>query len=330
MFPPLQFEPVFKTALWGGRRIADVFPTAPSTGPVSEAWVLSDHVAGQTAVANGAFAGMTLRGLLRDHRSEMLGDSAENTSEFPLLLKFLDARETLSVQVHPDDHLARTRFEQPRGKTEAWVVLAAEPGSRIYAGLRPGVSRGDFEAALRAGRCAECLHSFEPKTGDCVFLPAGTVHALGGGLVVFEVQQSSDTTFRLDDWGRVDARTGQPRELHVADGLQCIDFDMGPRQPNWSKLVAAEPLRVEMLVESQYFQLRRYSGERSFAVATAGRCRVLVALDGTVIVRWRDVSYTLTRGQTLLLPATAGECECRPYGPFALLECTPMSVPDVC
>ncbi len=327
MIPPLQFEPVFKTALWGGRRLAKLFPSAPPVGPVSEAWILSDHPAGRTPVAGGPFAGATLNDLIRERHSALLGDSA-GPGEFPLLLKFLDARETLSVQVHPGDRLARTRFDQPCGKTEAWVVLHAEPGSRIYAGLRPGVGPGDITAALHAGRCADCLHSFEPHPGDCVFLPAGTVHALGSGIVAFEVQQSSDTTFRLDDWGRVDARTGLPRELHIHDGLACIDFDTGPRQPNRPKLVATGPVQVESLAESPYFQLQRYSGQQPFALPTDGRCRALVGVEGSLTVRWRGNDVTLTAGRTVLLSASAGECACHPAGPFALLECTPMSPPD--
>ena len=151
---------------------------------------------------------------MRDRREELLGPSLAHHETFPLLLKFIDAREPLSVQVHPNDELAQTLAGVPRGKTEAWVVLHAEPGSRIYAGLKDGVDRPRLGAAIADGTAADCLHSFEPKrAGDCVFLPAGTVHALGGGITIFEVQQTSDTTYRLFDWNRVDAKTGRPREL---------------------------------------------------------------------------------------------------------------------
>src|SRR5439155_2036239 len=169
----------------------------------------------------------TLRELMHARRTDLLGAAAARHDTFPLLLKFIDARDSLSVQVHPDDRLAQTLAGVPRGKTEAWVVLHAEPGSRIYAGLKAGVGQRELERAVADGTTADCLHSFEPQAGDCVFLPAGTVHALGGGITVFEVQQTSDTTYRLFDWNRVDAITGRPRDLHIDKALASTRFAHG-------------------------------------------------------------------------------------------------------
>src|SRR5204863_3257866 len=166
--------------------------------------------------------------------------------QFPLLLKFLDCNQTLSVQVHPNDEQAAKLDPPDLGKTEAWVVLAADPGSKIYAGLKPGVDRQTLEAAVANGRCEKCLHEFEPHVGDCVFIEAGTVHALGAGLLVAEIQQASDTTYRLFDWNRVD-RDGKPRQLHVEEALDVTDYTRGPVNPLTPKRTADH--EIELLVQ---------------------------------------------------------------------------------
>jgi mannose-6-phosphate isomerase len=313
--PPLRFAPIFKSALWGGRRLADLLPGAPADGPIAEAWLLSDVGDSVSRVADGPLAGVTLRELMRDRRGELLGPDLTRHDTFPLLLKFIDARLPLSVQVHPDDTTAQRLGDGPRGKTEAWVVVSAEPGSRIWSGLKPAVGRAEFEAALRAGTVEDCLHSFEPTPGDCVFLPAGTVHAIGGGLVVFEVQQTSDITYRLYDWGRVDARTGKPRELHVRQGLASTDFSRGPVQP-----ITADGNGT--LVRSRYFELSRRSEVRPFAVGSPVRFTVLIGVEGGAVVRHRDGQFSLRRGDVVLLPASAGECECVPDNRLTLLICS--------
>jgi len=320
---PLKFAAIFKTALWGGRRLATLFPSAPADVPLAEAWILSDQGDNVSRVTNGPLAGTTLRDLVRERRRELLGALADGHDVFPLLLKFIDARDRLSVQVHPDDDGARRLAGHPRGKTEAWVVARVEPGSRIYAGFRPGVTRQQFEAALAAGTTEELLHSFEPKVGDCVFLPAGIVHAIGGGLMVFEVQQTSDVTFRLHDWGRVDPRTGLPRELHVEQALACTDFASGPRRPAWPSLDHSGPVERERLVQCEYFRLYRYRGSRPFVHDGGGAGSVLVGLEGEITVRGGGREETLRAGDVLLLPAALDRVECVPAGSYVMLECVP-------
>ena len=173
--------------------------------------------------------GLTLHDLVAKHGKELLG-THNGLAQFPLLFKFLDCNRKLSVQVHPNDQQAAQLNPPDLGKTEAWVVLATEPGSKLYAGLKANITREDLSAAIAAGKCAECLHEFEPKVGDCVFIRAGTVHALGAGLVIAEIQQASDTTFRLFDWNRVDAQ-GNPRQLHIEQSLAVTDYDRGPVVP---------------------------------------------------------------------------------------------------
>ena len=319
---PLAFDTIFKSALWGGRRLAAFFPTAPSDGPLSEAWVLSDQGESISRVANGPLARTTLRELQRTRGRELLGRAGDRT-EFPLLLKFIDARDHLSVQVHPDDALARKLAGMAHGKTEAWVVLDVEPGSRICAGLANGVTREGLEAALAAGQMADVLHTFEPAVGDCVFIPAGTVHAIGAGLAVFEVQQTSDITYRLYDWGRVDPKTGQPRELHVDKGLACTDFSIGPRRPAWPALEHTGPVSRERLVRCDYFTLYRYHGSQSFIHEGGGVGTVLVGLNGDVAVRSGGREEWLRPGGVLLIPASLGRVEIVPAGDYTMLECVP-------
>ncbi|MCA9246653.1 MAG: class I mannose-6-phosphate isomerase, partial [Planctomycetales bacterium] len=223
---PLRFEPLFRRYLWGGRRLGEVLGKPIGDAPCAESWEVVDHREDQSVVREGALAGKTLGHLVAEHNDELFGRHAP-LDQFPLLFKLLDAQKTLSVQVHPDDARAARLDPPDRGKTEAWVILDAEPGSVIYAGLKRGFDHAALQREVARGTTELCLHQLEAKPGDCVFIPAGTVHALGAGLLVAEIQQSSDTTYRLYDWNRVDA-DGNARELHIEAGLEAIDYDLGP------------------------------------------------------------------------------------------------------
>ena len=193
--------------VWGGRRLGDVLgKTLPSKQAYGESWEISDHILHHSLVAAGPWAGESLRQLMEHERRALLGTAAANHEIFPWLVKFLDANDWLSVQVHPDEVTVQQLLPSEGSKTEAWFVLAANPGSRIYAGLVPGTDETKLRAALQSGTVAKCLHHFEPQAGECIFLPAGTVHAVGGGVLMAEVQQTSDATFRLFDWNRHDAQ----------------------------------------------------------------------------------------------------------------------------
>src|SRR5262245_43683451 len=229
---PLRFEPIFKPALWGGSRLRSLFGAPPTDEPTGEAWVLSDFGDDISVVAEGPWAGTTLRQLMEENPQRIVGSAPTANGRFPLLLKFIHARYPLSVQVHPSDAKAR-ELEGPAavGKTEAWVVLEAAPSSRLYTGLNPGVTPDQLGDAIQTGKVEDLLYMHEALSGDCVFLQAGTVHAIGAGVLLFEVQQSSDLTYRLYDWGRVDPKTGNSRELHVEKGLASADFSAGPCRP---------------------------------------------------------------------------------------------------
>ena len=318
---PLRFEPIYQYRLWGGRRLADLFAAPlPGDGPIGEAWVLSDRDDHPSRVANGPLKGRTIGQLLEQSPEQLLGKLAGRFRRFPLLLKFLDAREMLSVQVHPSDAHTDLLPAGETGKTEAWVVLEAGPKSRIYAGLKPGTSPDDLRRALASGVVADHLACFTPKPGDGVFLPAGTVHALGGDIVVFEVQQNSDVTFRLYDWGHLDPKTGQPRALQVDQALGCIDFAEGAVGPVEPVVEATTPVERERLFHCEHFWLWRLRGQSPFIVGAADVPRILVCIEGTGQVEHGGATYAAGKGDVWLLPAAVGACVFRPSNAVTLLE----------
>jgi mannose-6-phosphate isomerase len=318
---PLRFEPIYQYRLWGGRRLAGLLtPPLPGDGPIGEAWVLSDRDDHPSRVANGPLKGRTISQLLDQFPEQLLGKLAHPVSRFPLLLKFLDAREMLSVQVHPADTHTDLLPPGETGKTEAWVVLEAGPKSRIYAGLRPGATAETLRQALTSGTVADHLACFTPKPGDGVFIPAGTVHSLGGGVVVFEVQQNSDVTFRLYDWGHVDAQTGQPRALQVDQALACIDFAERAAGPVAPVVEVTAPVSRERLFDCEYFRLWRLRGHSPFSVGAAGVPRVLICSEGAGQMERCGTTYAVGKGEVWLLPAAVGACTFQPRGPVSLFE----------
>lgn len=322
---PLRFEPLYQYRLWGGRRLADLLSTPlPGEGPIGEAWLLSDRDDHQSLVADGPLKGQTLRQLLKQWPAQLLGRLAGRFYRFPLLLKFLDARDTLSVQVHPSDQQKNFLPAGETGKTEAWIVLKAGLESRIYAGFKPDTTTDTLRQALASGTLADRLNSFTPKPGDGIFIPAGTVHSLGD-VVVFEVQENSDVTFRLYDWNHVDARTGQPRPLQVEQALACIDFAQGAIGPVVPMVDELKPVLRERLFEGEHFGLWRFGAESPFGVGAANTPRVLVCLAGDGQVEHEDAHYAIGKGDVLLLPAVVGACLCRPRGAISLLE---ISLPE--
>ncbi len=312
---PLRLEPIFKSMLWGGDRLPGfVRRPAPTSGPIGEAWMLSDVEGNLSVIANGTLAGRSLRDAITAHPTEIFGANAPVDGRFPLLFKFLDARSPLSVQVHPNDEQA-VALKGPghRGKTEAWVILSADPRtSKLYAGFNGGITAGSFRAAMDAGTTPEALHAFTPKAGDCVFLDAGTVHAIGADILLFEVQQTSDITYRLYDWGRVDATTGRPRQLHIDDGLACADFAAGPCYPVKPRLVGNR----HELVACPHFTMHHWLGETPTTVGEAGACRVVVAIQGHGTLAGEPFQI----GDLVLLPASLGPVPVVPHGALRLLE----------
>ena len=318
---PLRFEPIYQYRLWGGRRLSGLLSAPlPDDGPIGEAWLLSDRDDHQSQVANGPLKGQTIGELMEEFRGQLMGKLAPRFRRFPLLLKFLDAHELLSVQVHPSDAHPELIPAGDTAKTEAWVVIDAEKGSHIYAGLRSGTTSGSLRQSLDDGTITDHLVCIAPKAGDAVFIPAGTVHTLGDDVVVFEVQQNSDVTFRLYDWGHIDAKTEQPRPLQVDQALASIDFadsDGGLVTPF---VVTTTPVERERLFDCEHFLLWRLRGDSPFNVGAAEMPRVLVCIEGSGWIEDGGSAYGIDKGEVWLLPAVVGACEFHPNNAVTLLE----------
>jgi len=294
---PLQFDPIFEYRPWGGRRLANLLSSELPEGPVSDR---DDHT---SHVASGEFKGRTIEQLIDRFPEDMLGRLAGRFTRFPLLLKFLDARDTLSVQVHPDGK---------DGKTEAWVVLESGEKGRVYAGLTEGTTEDDLRNALDDNELPGRLTWFHPVPGDAVFIPGGTVHSLGGDVVVFEIQQNSDVTYRLYDWGHVDRRTGQARPLQVDLALGAVDFaecEGGLVRP---VVEDAAPLERESLFDCEYFTLNRLRGDSPFLVGAPGAPSALVCVAGAGQIEYDGDHYAVRQGDVFLLPSSIGTCTCLP------------------
>jgi mannose-6-phosphate isomerase len=321
---PLRFEPIFQHRLWGGRRLADWVGTLPGDGPIGEAWLLSDRTDHTSRVANGPLEGRTIAELIARSPAAMLGDLASRFRRFPLLLKFLDVQQMLSVQVHPRDDQTDLIPPGDTGKTEAWVVLAAAPGARIYAGLKPGTTAADLRA-LTACTADSRLACFAPQRGQSVLIEAGTVHSVGDGLVMFEVQENSDVTFRLYDWDHVDATTGRTRPLQLEQALACVDFARGAVSPAAPTIESTRPALRETLLGCAHFDVWRLSGTAPFAVGAERTPRVLVCIEGGGHVEHDGADVAMGKGTVVLLPAALGVCRFRPGEDVVLLE---LGVPE--
>lgn len=316
LLPLLQFEPILREYVWGGRRLAELGKPLGEGDHYAESWEVVDHGADQSIVTSNPLNGTTLHELVTNHGPALLGRHYPQ-DQLPLLFKYLDCQRTLSVQVHPNDEQAAQLDPPDLGKTEAWVVLAARPGSKIYAGLKPGIDQETLERELANGNCEICLHAFEPRAGDCLLIEAGTVHALGAGLLVAEIQQASDTTFRLFDWNRVDT-DGKPRALHVQQSLDTIDYSRGPVNPAIPQL--SNRTHIERLVQCDKFILDRWRLDASQTFDNDNRFHILSAIEGGASVRSEDSQRELRRGDTILIPACCGQIEVVPQDRAVLLD----------
>lgn len=306
---PLVFEPLYKPKIWGGSRIFTHFGRQPAgDGPIGESWELADLEEDQTRVATGPARGRSLTDLIADWGEQLIGHVELIDGRFPLLIKFLDAREFLSVQVHPNEAMARKLGGAVRVKHEAWYILAADPGSVIYHGLEPGVTPQAFRDAMLTGQIEGILRRVPVKPGDCYYLPSGTAHALGAGVLVAEVQTPSDITYRTYDWGRVDPSTGQPRTLHLEQAMECIDFGISPPPRQARSHVATVSTTVTRLTECPSFvieKVRMSAGARQ--QVPYAEPVVWIVLEGGGRIEWKGGKAPFSKGDTVLLPAALPE-----------------------
>jgi len=300
---PLTFHPIFKTRVWGGRHLERLFQkNLPPDALIGESWEISDRPGDVSVVANGTLAGKDLRWLMEHHTHELLGNAKPATgNRFPLLCKILDAREKLSLQVHPPANKAAALGGEP--KTEMWFIADADPGAELFVGLRRGVTRTEFEQKIRTGEVADCFHRIAVRAGDAMFLPSGRVHAIGAGVVIFEIQQNSDTTYRVFDWNRM-GLDGKPRELHVAQSLASIDFsDIEPKLLE-TKFIGRGTIQKRLLVNDSLFNVEAWKlNPAANGSLKSRKLQVIAVTRGQIEVRSGSDIVHLNTGQFCLVPA---------------------------
>jgi mannose-6-phosphate isomerase len=319
MLYPLTFQPIFKERIWGGRSLAGFAgKTLPPGRPIGESWEISDRPGDESVIARGPLQGKTLHWLMEQRPAELLGPRRKMPPRFPLLIKIIDARDTLSLQVHPPPQKAAELGGEP--KTEMWYVARAAPGAELFVGLKRGVDRAEFERKLARHTVAGCIHRIPVQAGDAMFLPSGRVHALGAGIMLFEIQQNSDTTYRVFDWNRLDEH-GQGRALHVEQSLASMDFSdiepsLLPRQTR-----PGRPGTIRPLVKNNLFEvsLRQMGGGEALPLA-GGRMEILGATEGALRIEAGDDGLDLLAGQFCLIPAQCPPGAARATGPVSFLQ----------
>jgi mannose-6-phosphate isomerase len=322
---PLTFAPVFKDYVWGGRGLAEKLGRPLPEGIVAESWDVAAHPNGSSVVNDGPLQGKTLTEVMALWGEALVGSNNEEAlalGKFPLLIKLLDANRWLSVQVHPDDEYGLAH-ENEFGKTEMWIVLEAVPGAEIIYGFKPSVTREAYAQAIDDGTAADLLHRVPVQKGDVVFVPAGAIHALGPGIIVAEIQQNSDTTYRIYDWGR-------PRPIHKEQALAVLDFNMvTPTTTQPRTLIKEDKLHVEQLAACQYFETERIHlppDNAFFGLCDGATFELWGVLEGRATIEWAGQPVTLSGVSWALLPADLGEFQVIAEEPSTLLR---VIVPEV-
>jgi len=296
---PLIFNPLFQERIWGGSKLAELFgKKIPPNKRIGESWEIVDRPEAQSIVRNGPLSGRSLHDLWVNFREELFG-KLPDVPRFPLLIKLLDAQEKLSLQVHPPQEIAESLGGE--AKSEFWYVMAAERNAEIFVGLRKSMTRDQFEDAVHSGTVADCIHAIRMKNGAAMFLPSGRFHAIGAGNLLVEVQQNSDTTYRVFDWNRVDDQ-GKPRQLHVDQALQCIDFND----------VAPKPItpKGELLARHQLFEVQKWNPKSARDIAPIGQFAIVLCLSGAM----QCAGVDFTPGESFLVPASLQDRSIHPRG----------------
>ena len=302
MLYPLTFQPLLKKRLWGGHKLKQLYqkPLPPGV-PIGESWEISDRPDDVSVITNGPLAGKDLHWLVEHHRKELLGSTKLQRGRFPLLVKILDAEQKLSLQVHPPPDKAAQLGGEP--KTEMWYIADAAPGAELFVGLKRGVTRQEFERKITDGTVADCFHRFTVKAGDAMFLPSGRVHAIGAGLVIFEIQQNSDTTYRVFDWNRL-GLDGKPRALHIPESLASINFQDFEPPLIGGKFNGVDGMKKRLLVEDPLFavELCEIAAGKRVALAPK-RMQVVAAITGQIDLEADGTKARLSAGGFTLIPA---------------------------
>ncbi len=310
----MKFKPLFKERIWGGRKLEKCFgKKLPGNGPIGESWEISGVQGDISVVANGRLAGNSLQELVEVYMGDLVGEKVFDRfgEEFPLLIKLIDAADVLSIQVHPDDELAAKRHNA-YGKTEMWYVIDCEKGAKLYVGFNRETDREEYLRHLENGTLADLLGAFEVKPGDAYFIPAGTIHAIGKGNLIAEIQQTSDITYRVFDWNRKDAQ-GRSRELHTELALDAIDFTS---RHDYDITVIPQPDQAVQMQSCPYFTSAVLEVETALErdLAAIDSFVIYICLEGNVELVWEEGTETLKKGETVLVPAVIDSLEWKGKG----------------
>lgn len=324
MLYPFKFKPLYKDYIWGGRNLESLGKKLPPTGIVAESWEIACHKNGASIVANGEYEGMTLPELIGRHGRKIIGNALtqRDVDKFPLLVKFIDAENNLSVQVHPDDVFAQINENGEYGKNEMWYIMSSKPGAKLVYDVVPGTTRDKFAEAIEKNIVESCLKTIEVFPGDIINIPAGIVHAIGKGILLAEVQQNSDTTYRIYDYGR----TGRP--LHIEKALQVIDFKSEGRKEKYRglELSLGSGCFRRITIANKYFCTEIYDIDGEiFEIADGSRFYIYVLVSGNGIIAWDGGETYVKAGDSVLVPAVMGKYSL--MGDFSALK---TYVPDLC
>lgn len=322
MLYPLKFEPIYKDYVWGGRNFESLGKSLPE-GIVAESWEVSCHKNGVSIVSNGDFKGIPLPSLINRFGRKLVGNSLpdRDVEKFPLLIKFIDADKNLSVQVHPDDSYARIHENGEYGKNEMWYIITARPGARLVYDVIPGTTRETFAKAVKENNPESCLKTLEVFPGDAINIPSGLVHAIGQGIMLAEVQQNSDTTYRVYDYGRSD------RPLHIEKALEVIDFNSSGRKGKYEglKIDLGNGSSKKHIIANRYFSAEAYEVNGIIKEsADGGKFFIYTFIDGCGKIEWPGGSMNVRKGESLLIPASLG-----PYAISGTLNGLKSYVPDI-
>jgi mannose-6-phosphate isomerase len=306
MLYPLKFKPLYKDYVWGGRNLEALGKILPVEGIVAESWEISCHKNGSSIIANGKYEGISLPDLLGQLGRKLIGNSLpqKDVDKFPLLIKFIDAENNLSVQVHPDDTYAFEKENGEYGKNEMWYIISANPGAKLVYDVVPGTSREIFAAAVSENKVESCLKSVEVFAGDVINIPAGLVHAIGKGILLAEVQQNSDTTYRVYDYGR----TGRP--LHIEKALEVIDFNSTGRREKYTglELTLGKGCSKRIVIANNYFCTEVYNIKGNVHEhADGSKFFIYTITSGEGSISWGSGELAVVAGESILIPATLGK-----------------------
>ena len=318
MLYPLKLNASFKDYLWGGTRLRDEFNKQTDLNPVAESWELSCHCDGLSTIANGKFSGKTLSEYIKSVGRKVIGTKAPKDKDFPILIKFIDAKQSLSVQVHPDDNYARLH-EGESGKTEIWYVMSAEENASLIYGFTKEISHQEFARRIKDNTLLEVCNSVPIKKGDVFFIEAGTLHAIGAGALIAEIQQSSNSTYRVYDFGRV-GKDGKPRELHIDKALAVTKLKPPTRKPEpVAKLTCFADYDLTILAQCDLFNVSHFDLHGNCALnAKADSFHSILVIDGEIALTHGTDSFTIKKGESVFIPANMGEYVLNGTGEFIL------------